>query len=114
MKKISRLLPITLYALPLITMAATDIEDIIDKIGGIFEAIVPILMIVAFAIFLWGVVKFIFAGGDEEKRKTAKHYIVYGLIGLFVMIAVWGIIRIVLSTFGVQEGGDITPPMFPE
>lgn len=114
MKKISRLIPITLYALPLMTMAATDIETIVDKIGGIFQAIIPVLLIVAFALFLWGVIKFIFAGGDEEKRKTAKNYIIYGLIGLFVMVAVWGIIRIVLGTFDVQEGGDIDVPMFPQ
>ena len=115
MKKISKLIPLGLVLFPMMAMAAaTKIDEIVDKIGEIFEAIIPVLMLVAFAVFLWGVVKFIFSGGDEEKRKSAKHLIVYGLIGLLVMIAVWGIIRVVLSTFGIQEGLDITIPMYPE
>ncbi len=109
MKKFSKFIPVAIYALPMITMAAT-VQGILYSLRDIVNIIIPLLMAVAFAIFLWGVVKFIFAGGDENKRKEAKHYIVYGLIGLFVMVAVWGLIRVVTSTFGVQEGGTISIP----
>lgn len=111
MKKLKRLVPLTMYVLPMMAMAAT-IEDVVDSIKDILNAVVPALMILAFVVFLWGVVKFIFAGGDETKRKDAKHYIVYGLVGLAVMVAVWGIINIVAETFGVETGGAIDIPEF--
>lgn len=109
MDKIKKIIPLMIAFAPSIVMAA-DIQSIVEDIGGIVEIIIPILMLVAFMVFLWGVVKFIFAGGDEEKRKTAKHYIIYGLIGLFVMVAVWGIIEVVLNTFTITPGGTIPLP----
>lgn len=109
MDKIKKVIPLIVAFSPAIVMAA-DIQSIMRNIGDIVKIIIPILMLVAFAVFLWGVVKFIFAGGDEEKRKTAKHYIVYGLIGLFVMVAVWGIVEVVLNTFNMTPGGTIQLP----
>jgi len=96
-------------AFPLMAAAAT-IEDIIGTIRGIVDTIVPLFMVIAVAVFLWGIVKYITSAGDEEKAKAARGYIIYGLIGLFVMVAFWGIIRVVASTFGVQEGGTVTLP----
>lgn len=109
MDKIKKIIPLAIAFAPVIVLAA-DIQSIVKDIGDIVNAIIPILMLAAFAVFLWGVVKFIFAGGDEEKRKSAKHYIIYGLIGLFVMVAVWGIITVVTNTFGVDVGGPIDLP----
>lgn len=98
-------------AMPLMAAAAT-LEDIIDTIRDIVDTIVPLFMVVAVAVFLWGIIRYITAAGDEEKKKAAKDYIVYGLIGIFVMIAFWGIIQVVATTFGVETGGTIEPPFF--
>ena len=112
MKKISKLIPLGLFLAPVIAMAA-DIQSILGQIVNIVNAIIPILMLVAFAVFLWGVVKFIFSGGDEEKRKTAKHYLIYGLIGLFVMVAVWGLVTVLISTFNLSETSIPIPTFNP-
>jgi hypothetical protein len=109
MQKIKRIIPWIISFTPLLAGAAT-VGSVIDNLQGILNALIPLLMVAAFVVFLWGVVKFILAGGDEEKRKSAKNFIIYGLIGLFVMVAVWGIIKLVAGTFGVQEGGDIDLP----
>lgn len=109
MDKIKKVIPLIVAFAPAIVMAA-DVQSIMQDISDIVKTIIPILMLVAFVVFLWGVVKFIFAGGDENKRKDAKNYIIYGLIGLFVMVAVWGIVEVVLNTFGVEGGGTIELP----
>ncbi|MBU3925662.1 hypothetical protein KJ763_00635 [Patescibacteria group bacterium] len=109
MNKIKKVIPLLVAFSPAIAMAA-DINSILSTIQGIVNTIIPILMLVAFVLFLWGVVKFIFAGGDETKRKDAKNYIIYGLIGLFVMVAVWGIIEVVTNSFGINTGGTINLP----
>jgi len=46
--------------------------------------------------------------GDEEKIKEGKQFIIFGLIGLFIMVAVWGIIASLQGTFGL--GTEPVPP----
>lgn len=72
----------------------------------IVAAILPLIFSAALLFFLWGVMKFIGAS-DSTKKEEGKKFIVAGLIGLFVMTSVWGIVRIVGSTFGL----DNTVPM---
>ncbi len=109
MKKI--ILSVSLFLTPLFALATADVEEIIGEFKEIFDLIVPLLMVVAMAAFLWGIVKYIMAAGDEEKRKDAKGTIIYGVLGMFILVAFWGIIQIVAWTFGnIELGGTITPP----
>ncbi len=96
-------------AAPFVAMAAT-LTDILGTIRSLANSIIPLFMVIAVAVFLWGIIKYITSSGDEEKAKAAKGYIIYGLIGLFVMVAFWGIIQVVASTFGVTPGGTIPLP----
>lgn len=68
-------------------------------------------MVIIIAVFLRGVVQFIFAAGDAEKIKSARGYIIHGLIEVFVMVSFRGIIQVFGSTFGFTPGqGTITAP----
>ena len=93
------ILPMFAYAATVFTALQT-IEDVISRI-------IPIIMAVATIVFLWGIVMYITAAGDEKKAVTAKSYITSGLIGLFFMVAIWGIVRALVATFGV--GGEGIP-----
>lgn len=85
--------------------------SIVQDARNILNTLIPVLMMVAVVVFLWGVVKYITSSGDEEKRKSAKGYIIYGLIGIFVMVALWGIVTVVASTLGLgAPGTGITLP----
>ncbi len=63
--------------------------------------IIPLIFAAAFVVFLWGVLKFM-AARDAPKQAEAKQLIIAGLIGLFVMTSVWGILKIVSTTFGID------------
>lgn len=74
------------------------------------DYLVPLVFTLAFLAFLWGVFNFFIAGGgEEEKRKEGKKFIVYALIGFFLMFSVWGIINIFLFSFGFNN--QIRPPV---
>ena len=84
---------------PMLAFAANAFT-IITTVNQILSLIIPILITVAVVYFIWGVISYLISG-DEEKKKGARDAIVRGLIGLFVIVAFWGIIRLITNTFGV-------------
>jgi hypothetical protein len=63
-------------------------------------AIIPLIFTIAFILFLRGVLKFMQSSDNKEKKEDSKRLMWYGVIGLVVMVSVWGIVNIVNSTFG--------------
>jgi hypothetical protein len=63
-------------------------------------AIVPLVFTLAFLFFLWGMVMYIRGADDVKQRAEGKKFIYWGIIGLTVMVSVWGIVKIVNTTFG--------------
>jgi len=116
MKKI--IISVLSLATPLAAMAATALGStalsIVTDIQAILNVLLPVLMLVGVVVFLWGVIKYITSSGDEEARKSARGYIIYGLIGIFIMVALWGIIQVAAQTLGIggQTGGTIQLPTF--
>jgi hypothetical protein len=64
-------------------------------ITGILNPLIGLMFAIAIAVFIWGIVEFIWNAGSEEKRTTGKQHIIWGLVGLFIMSAVAGIIQII-------------------
>jgi len=76
-------------------------EELIVKLNdAIFNPLILLLIAIATVYFLWGLSMFLANAEDSAERAEGKKKIVYGLIGLFVMVSVFGIIRLVLDTFG--------------
>lgn len=83
-------------------------------INNILNPAVGVLIAIAVVLFLYGVIKYISSGDDEEGRKNAKNYIIYGIIGLFVMVSVWGLVGILTGTFGTNQDVPGIPNLLPK
>lgn len=68
----------------------------------IYKSIIPMLFALAVAMFVYGVVQYVINTSDEGKREKGKTYMVWGIIGLTVMVSVWGLVSILGGTFGVD------------
>ncbi len=101
MKKIISLSAISLTVAPLFAFAA-NIFDVLTTFNRILDTLIPIFITLAVVYFIWGVVQYTLST-DEEAKKGAKWKIISGLIGLFLIISFWGVIRIVSSTFGADR-----------
>ena len=110
MKKL--FLTLGVIALPSVAFAAT-LNDVFNTVKDILDIIIPIALTVAVIYFFWGVGKYMTATGDSEKQEEARGIMIYGIIGLFVMVSVWGLVRVVGDTFGIQSGGSATIPGVP-
>ncbi len=108
-KYIKYVLPTVLLA-PMQVGAAATITSIIGKFRGWIESLLPIFITVAMLYFIWGVIKVIRAEGD--KRDEAKKGMWSGIIALFVIISIWGIVAAIASSLDVSTGGTIVPPQF--
>jgi cobalamin biosynthesis protein CobD/CbiB len=65
------------------------------------EIINPLILLMfgaAMIVFFWGVIQFIYNAGNETKRSESKQHILWGLIGLFIMVAVYGILNLIIAT----------------
>lgn len=82
---------------------AQNAQGVLGIILGLINTIITILMVAAIAYFIFGVVKYIVSADKEEGKKV----IINGLIGLFVIVAFWGIIKIVQNTFGLDNNNQI-------
>lgn len=71
-------------------------------VGILNTIVVPIILAFAFAVFIWGVVKFFFLnGGNEESRAEGRQFVLWGILGMVVLFSVWGFVNILLSTLGL-------------
>lgn len=65
----------------------------------IINPLIAVIFVAAIVIFLWGLIEFLFAYNlDEEKRKNGKRHMLWGIIGIFIMVAIEGIIGLICNT----------------
>ena len=96
---------------PLLAFAQNfnNAQNAILSIRDLINSIIPLVIGIAVLVFLWGLVQYVTAGADEEKKAAARGIIIYGIIIIFVMTAVWGFVRILNTTF--FNGTDVTSPV---
>lgn len=119
MKYFKKILPITFVFLICVTIIpsftfadSTQPDCTITKASNINElftlalcaldkTVIPFLVGIGLVIFLTGVIKFVGAGDNEEKRQGGRDMMIFGLIALFIMVSVWGFVNLLSnSIFG--------------
>ena len=86
-----------------------DFQTLVGTIiTSVFNPIVLLISGLAVIYFLIGVLKYIQSAESEEKRKEGVTMMTYGIIGLFVMVAFWGLVRVLDNTFSF-DNSPITP-----
>ncbi|PIR58032.1 MAG: hypothetical protein COU71_00895 [Parcubacteria group bacterium CG10_big_fil_rev_8_21_14_0_10_38_31] len=74
--------------------ADTLLRNIADKI---LNPIIGLMISIALLLFIYGVIEFIYGADNEDKRKQGKQHIIWGIIGLFIMVSVLGIMKIIIN-----------------
>ncbi len=69
----------------------------------ILQPIVVLLFAIALTVFFYGIVKFIRDTGNGGDVEDGKRSIFWGIVGMFIMVSVYGIIRVLLRTFGIPN-----------
>ena len=76
--------------------------------------LVPILIGVAFIVFLWGIFKaFIWEKESESEKMLGRKYAMWGIVAFVIITSVWGIVNIVKDTLIPSTAGS-THPSYPQ
>lgn len=78
--------------------------DLIDLFLSLIAMLIPTVFALALLFFIWGLAQFIWAAGqgNEDKIKAGKQLMFWGVIALFVMVSIWGIVEVLGRDFGVR------------
>src|SRR3989344_783379 len=92
------------YLLPVVAFAQLDqLEgNIVRPIGRIVSLLIPIVFALALLYFFWGLAQYILNSGDEAAQGEGRRKMIWGVVALFVMSAVWGLVRFIGTTFGID------------
>ncbi len=88
------------------TVPPATVEFMTKVSDNIINPIIGVIFALALVYFLYGLLTFILNAGDESGRAAGKQHMVWGTIGMVVMVSVFAIIQMVLLTFGIT-GSDL-------
>ena len=116
MKKIA--LALSLLAFPAITSAAVfvpinSLNDVITVFTNLLNLAFPVIVGLAVIFFIWSVFKYITSAGDPESRSTATGHIIAGIIGIFVIVSVWGLVNVLRNTLNLNGSATVNNPVLP-
>lgn len=87
-----------------------NLRQLIVDFKGIINLLIPVVAAIALLYFFWGLAKFILAAGDEEERAKGKSIMIWGIVALFCIVAVWGLVRWLATALGVSTNETVEVP----
>jgi hypothetical protein len=76
----------------------SDLNGVVTFVVGIINIIIPVLTVLALALFLYSGVRLVLNASEAHGRGAARDAMMWGIISLFVLVSVWGILRIMCTT----------------
>jgi hypothetical protein len=106
--------PVFLFALiPSISFGSAVnfgyLEGAVMSLGRVIDVLVPVLVALALALFIWGLVIFITQSDNDQGRAAGKQKMIWGIIALFVIVSVWGLVNLLQQLTGVGAGAVVAP-----
>lgn len=89
-----------------------DINTFFDGVLKLIQSvIIPLLLGVAFLVFIWGIVTyFLVAGEEDDGRKKGRALMLWGIIGFTVIVSIWGIVGLISGGLGFEDSTlDVVP-----
>ena len=71
----------------------------------IVNPILQVAVVVATILFIYGVFEFVRGADSPETRTQGQQHMLWGIVGLAIMVSVFSIIRILLNTLGADTPG---------
>ena len=83
------------------------LDPTIENLGGLVSRmllfIIPLSGIILLFVLIWGGYDYMMSQGNPEKIKSAQAKITTGIIGFFLLISSYLIVRVIANIFGLSS-----------
>lgn len=87
-----------------------NLSTLATQIGELVDLLLPIAVTLAVLFFFWGLAEFILASGEESAKEEGRRKMIWGVVALFVIVSIWGIIAFLGNLLGIGQGGQAPVP----
>lgn len=77
-------------------------QALINSFGLVISQLIKLTIGVGVLVFFWGLALFVFKSGDPNSHEEGRNKMVYGLIAIFVMFSVWGLVYFIQDALGLN------------
>lgn len=95
-----------IFFVPFVAFAQSNLINLLYLAMQIINLVIPLLIAVALIVFFWGLISYVRKADSGEGRKI----MIAGIVALFIMVSIWGIIRLIGNTLGIQPGSTLVAP----
>lgn len=97
--------------IPTAEASVTTLMNSIERV--VINPLIIFIFACALVLFLFGVAKYLLSPDNEEVHTTSKRHMLWGIVGMFIMVSVFFIMNLVLRTLGesrvqINPNGQIT------
>ncbi len=105
MKKLISITSLALVLTPSFAFAAlTGIKGLLGDVGELVRTATVVVAGIALLVFFWGLVKFILkVGGDAKAVEDGRKLMIWGVVAIFVMVSIWGLIGFIQRQLGILD-----------
>ena len=91
---------------PMVALAApSTFKELVDRLVVLMDLLVPLLITCALVFYLFGISQNVLSFSDQKGgNEKMKAYMLYGVLILFVMVSIWGILRLMSDTLFATGG----------
>ncbi|MFA7216753.1 MAG: hypothetical protein WC095_02120 [Candidatus Paceibacterota bacterium] len=106
-KKIQILSTLSLFLFPLVSYAALEgLKGLLVGSISLINLLIKVFFGLGLLLFFWGAGQFILHSGEDKARTEGRNRMIWGIIALFVMASIYGILGFIGSTVGISPNGS--------
>lgn len=93
---------------PFVLTAHAAVDDTIRSINKhILNPLIVFMFALAAVYFAYGVFQYVRGADKPDAREIGKQHIIWGLVGMFIMVAVRLIMNLIVGTLGIEGQIDL-------
>ena len=108
-KSMALLASVLVAGTPFLVFAqANNFKGLVQIVIGLIQDLIPLVVALTLLVFIWGIFQLV-RSNSEDSRAEAIAVITYGIVSLFVMVSVWGLVNILVRSVNLDNTAPPAP-----
>lgn len=91
-------------AFHIIPVAEASVKTLVQSINRVLiNPLIFMIFALAMVYFIYGLARYLLSPDNEEIRKASKSHMLWGIIGMVIMVSAFGIMNIITNTLGTSD-----------